>query len=78
VEASIITKDKQTIIIAATNVPEANTGSDWPNSLVVVEFTSAVTDLITRTGPAQLEIQVNCSGKLTWFVSIDIEKGTIS
>jgi len=78
VKASVITKDKTTILISETAVLEAATGSDWANSLIIVEFISAQTTLITQYGGALLEIQVDDGGKTTWFVSIEIEQGTIT
>ena len=71
--------DKATTIIAEVTQSNAAVGADWANSLVVVEFTegnTAVSD--TFIGDALLEIQVDDSGKRTWFVPIEITKGTIA
>lgn len=77
VKASIISLDRATVLIASTAVSNAAAGADWANSLVVVEFSSAETGAITAYDPALLEIQVDDGGKLTWFVNLDIVKGTI-
>jgi hypothetical protein len=55
-------------------------GADWPNSLVVVPLTEAVTILITYTGMAICEVKMNDSGgagKQTFFAEVEIIKGTI-
>ena len=52
-------------------------GADWANSLVVVVLPSAITDTLL-VKQADLEIEVDDGGKLTWLISgITIEKGTI-
>ena len=51
--------------------------ADLPNSTIVVEFTSAQTIDITYQGGALLEIQVDDSGKLTWFTTVKINRGQI-
>jgi len=75
--AAVTTKNKNKVLIPATAVVEAAPGSDWANSLVVVEFTEAQTELVTHFGSALLEIQVDDGGKTTWFAPITIIKGTI-
>jgi len=79
VKASVVTKDKKTILLAPVTVSNVETGSDWVNSLVVPRFASADTNNIplTNIGSALLEIQVDDGGKLTWFVTIKILQGTI-
>lgn len=77
IQAAVVSVDKATTLIAATTVLEANTGSDWANSLIVVEFDSATTGAITQYTKAYLEIEVNDGGKLTWFTTIEISQGTI-
>lgn len=80
VQASLVSIDRSTTIVSAVTCSNVATGADWPNSLVVVEFSSAQTTAILDAdlGFALLEIQVDDGGKLTWFVSIEIEKGTIA
>ena len=78
IQASIITPDRVTTLIPATSVPEANPGSDWANSLIVIQFSSALTGAITDYGKAILEIQVDDNGKLTWFATVNIVQGTIA
>lgn len=53
------------------------TGADWANSLVMVEFSSAVTGAIKQQGEALVEIQVDDSGKRTWFVAVEIVRGQV-
>lgn len=79
IKASVVTKDKSIIILTPVAVLESETGSDWFNSLVVVRFDSVNTDAIDTAlhKSALLEIQVDDGGKLTWFIKIKIEKGTI-
>ena len=79
VKASIITKNKRNILIAAVPVVEGTTGSSWATGLVVVALTSAQTGAIpaSRMGSAYLEVQVNDGGITTWFTSIKLVQGTI-
>jgi len=77
VKASLISADRTAVLIAPVTCSNVAIGTDWPNSLVVVEFSSAETSAITTAGTALIEIQVDDGGKNTWFVSVDIEIGTI-
>lgn len=77
IKAAVVSKNKKTVLIPVVDVLESNTGSVWPSSLVVVQFTSAQTSAITRYGEAILEIQVDDGGKITWFAPVQIEQGTI-
>jgi len=79
VQASITSLDK-TVLIAPVAVPESNTGSDWANRVVNVQFSSAQTSITiaSESIEAILEIEIDESGDpLTWFVPIIIEQGTI-
>lgn len=76
VEASIITPDRGTILVAATAQASATPGADWANSLVVVQFSSALTNY-AYTGTVVIEIQVDDSGKTTFFATANSVEGTI-
>jgi len=76
VTAAVISTDKRTQYITGTSVISSTQGSDWPNSLVVVEFTSTQTSTLP-TGGALVEVQVEDNGKLTWFGSIKMTGDTI-
>lgn len=78
VKASLVSKDRATILIPAVVCNVNATGADWANSLVIVPFTSAETGALAVLGPVLLEIQVDDGGKLTWFDELEIIKGTIS
>ena len=78
VQAALVSLDRSTVLAGPVTCSNVATGADWANSLVMVEFNSATSGAITAYGKALLEIQVNDSGKLTWFVTVDIEKGTIA
>jgi len=83
VKASVVSKDRKTIILDPVIVSISETGSDWVNSLVVPKFASADTGAIlsNQLGSALLEIQVDETvsggGKQTWFATIKILQGTI-
>lgn len=77
VKAALISQNKRETHINAVSVSNAAPGSDWDKSLVVVEFNSASTSAIPP-GDALIELQVDDNGKLTWFVTVSIEKGTIA
>ena len=77
VKAAVITK-KREVIIPTTTVVEGTTGDDWVNSKVVVVFSNILTSAITTFGDMLLEIQVDGdAGKLTWFIPVDVQQGTI-
>ena len=78
VTASVVTTDHQTVLIAETAQSDGTSGADWANSLVIVEFTEALTEVVTDAGSANLEVQVDDGGKLTWFGDIEIKIGTIT
>ena len=79
IKASVVSKDRKTIILAPVTVLESEPGSDWTNSTVVPRFASVNTGAIptNQLGSALLEIQVDDGGKLTWFATIKILQGTI-
>lgn len=81
VKASITTVDKQAILIPAVTQSDAAVGADWANGLVVVEFSSVLTDAIpdANIGQNSLEVQVDdpTFGKQTYSKAITIKKGTI-
>lgn len=78
VKASIVSLDRATILIAEVILSNIAAGADWANSLVVVEFSSVETGGVIGYDPCLLEIQVDDGGKLTWFVNLDMVKGTIT
>lgn len=77
VQASLVSLDHQTTYAGPVAQSNAASGADWANSLVVVELASANTSSITYQGKALLEIQVDDSGKTTFFASVIIVLGTI-
>ena len=77
VQASLVTRNKATILVAPVAVLELAAGSDWANSKVVVIFADTDTATLTTFGAAWLEIQVDDGGKLTWFGKIELVQGTI-
>lgn len=78
VTACIVSTGKNEQYSAEVTCNNAATGADWANSLVIVEFTSAQTNAITHVGTAMLEIQVNDSGKTTYYQQIKILSDTIA
>ena len=77
VQASLVSLDHQTVYAGPIAQSNVTPGADWANSLVVVELASATTSPITYQGKALLEIQVDDSGKTTFFASVIIVLGTI-
>lgn len=78
IKASLISIDRSTVLIAPVTLNNAEQGTDLANSLIIIKFPSSSTSVITSYDPAHIEIQVDDAGKTPWFVSVDIEKGTIS
>jgi len=78
VKAALVDTDRQTILAGPVTCANNAVGANWAQSLVVVAMSSAVTGAITAYDSALLEIQVDDGGKLTWFVSVSIVKGSIA
>lgn len=84
VTCRLITMDHEVMTTVVTQQHTTN-GADWANSLIAVIIPADVTATITdeprpwKSGSikAKLETQVDDSGKLTWFESVTIVKGTI-
>jgi len=77
IKASIVSRDRTTVIVAPVTVLEATAGSDWANSKVIIIFPEVDTATLSTFGPMLLEVQVDDSGKLTWHVKIEMQQGTI-
>lgn len=78
VEAMLVSVDHQTKYTDAVTLSNAAAGADWPNSLVIVEFSQAETAAIQVTGNALLEIQVDETTKENWFGTVNIVTGQIA
>lgn len=76
VQAAIVDKDRANVLAGPVSCLEGATGADWTTSLVIVDFPESESEKITP-GLVYLEIQVDDSGKNTWFVSISAVQGNI-
>lgn len=79
-KAVIVSNDKLTQYSAEVDLSSSAPGANWLNSLVVVDFTSAQTAVLSP-GQALLEIQVTENGsgkKTTWFGSVRIMGSSIA
>ena len=77
ITALLVSTDRENAYTAEITQVTDHASADLPNSTIVVEFTSAQTIDITYQGSALLEIQVDDSGKLTWFTAVKINRGQI-
>lgn len=77
IKASLVSRDRTTVIVAPVSVLEATTGSDWANSKIIILFAEADTSTLTTFGPMFVEIQVDDGGKLTWHTKVEMLQGTI-
>ena len=78
VTAALVSGDHSTQYIADTAQSSGAAGADWDNSLVVVAFTEVQTDAVTYSGAALLEIEVDDSGKVTFFGTVEVIIGTVN
>jgi len=78
VKTAIVSPNRDQVLIPASLSSDTASGADWANSLIIATFSSTETSKVTNYGDAILEIQVNDSGKTTWFTSLIIEKGSIT
>jgi ABC-type iron transport system FetAB permease component len=78
IQAALVSQDRSALLAGPVTCLNSAPGANWAQSLVVVQIPSAATGAVLAYGPALLEIQVNDGGKLTWFVSVEIVKGTIA
>jgi hypothetical protein len=77
VKAAIVSLDRTSVLAGPVTLDHSHAGSEWAQSKVMANIESAYTSLITTTGAAYLEIQVNDGGKLTWFTPINVVNGLI-
>jgi len=76
--ARLVSTDRESTYTAEITQVTAESGSDLPNSLIIIAFTSAETIDILHQGGALLEIQVDEGGKRTWFTPIRIKRSQIA
>ena len=77
VRAAIVDTTHESLLAGPNTVLEATSGSDWANSRVVATFSTMDTAALAQ-GNAYIELEVDDSGKNTWFVGINIVKGHIT
>ena len=87
VTSRIISSDHDQTYSSAITQVDSTTGADWANSKIAVVFDSDTTNEILNNGSvlwkkgkvnAKLETQVDDGGKLTFFASMIMVKGSIS
>ncbi len=64
-------------ISGTVTVLESAVGSDWNNSLIIVEFTDVEAGNITATGEANLEVLVDDTVKSTFLTPVTIRTGLL-
>lgn len=77
VKAALVRTSHENKLCNEVTQSNATVGANWATSLVVISIPSANTINLDFQGAALLEIQVDDSGKLTWFVPVNIVKGVI-
>lgn len=77
ITARLVSTDRESVYTAEIAQVTAHADADLPNSLIIIVFAEADTIGITYQGSALLEIQVDDSGKRTWFTPIRIKRGQI-
>jgi hypothetical protein len=78
IKAQLVSLDHKTTYSPVVEVNKATPGTDLSKSLVVAVFAPETTSAIVYQGKALLEIQVDDSGKKTWFPAIEIRRGNIA
>jgi len=81
VRAAVVDADKLNKLTDDATLISGATGADWSTSLVAVVIPETETEKITVDKPtvdAYIEIEVDDSYPLTWFVPATIEKGNIT
>lgn len=74
VVARLLRKDRTTELIGATVCPEAHADADWGNGVVVVQFSSAVTALLSKQ-IAVLKLSVSDGSTTSWHERVVVEAG---
>lgn len=77
VKARLVSMDHARALSDEVSQSHAVAGADWANSLVIVALPGDITGAISGHGNALLEIQVDYSGKTTWFIPVSIVQGHI-
>lgn len=78
VQAALVSLDHLTVLAGPVTMDNEAAGADWGNSLIMIEMDSTVTANIRYSGKIHLEVQVDDGGKLTWFFTLDLVRGTIA
>lgn len=89
IKSRIVSKDRVTVYSSEITALSGDTGADWPNGLVALAFSSAITNAMNSSGiiynrgigrvSALVETQITDGGKkITCFDSITIVKGSVS
>ena len=78
VKARLVSQNHETPFTDEEVQSSATSGAAWGTSLVVVILNATLTAPVPFQGGALLEVQVNDSGKLTWFIPVTIVKGQVA
>lgn len=78
IKAALVTTDHKQILIPEVSVANNHPDGDWTISTIVVPFTEEQTSAIPYDGMALIEVQVNDSGKLTFFTDIQVLSGKVA
>ncbi len=78
ITARLVSTDRESVYTPEIAQITVQTGVDLANSLIIIIFASADTIGITHQGGALLEIQVDDSGKTTWFAPVRLNRGQIA
>lgn len=78
VRARLVSPDRKQQFTGEIVQSEGAAGAQWNTSRVVVQMSQADTAGISYQGFGWLEIQVHDGVKQTWFVPVDIVKGSIA
>jgi hypothetical protein len=84
IQATVVSADHNSRYFDPVNVSPATPGTDYSQSLIIVKFSGANTALITKQGPAKIEIEILeptdpvSTRHPSWFVDVRVVKGQIN
>ena len=79
VQIALVDQGHNNIILDPITITSGQTGNDWANSLIVIDFTAVQTGAINQQTTYLFEIQVIDQGITnTWFVPVRAIRGLIT
>lgn len=75
--AAIVSVDNTEILVPAIELNEADTGSDWANSVFIFKVPGTATKALKYQGPAYIQLKTTLPEETSGFTECNIKRGGI-